>query len=201
MTAWGAEPFRGRLPDDDAVVVRRLEQAGAVMVAKTAVGALAYGEIWYGGVSRNPWNVDEGSSGSSAGSASGVAAGLFAFALGTETLGSIVMPSVRCGATGLRPTFGRVARTGAMPLCWTLDKIGPIARTVDDTALVLAAINGADPGDPASIDIPFSYAPDTSVTGAANRIFPRGSCPLECGRNSTRRHWRRSKRAEQNSCR
>ena len=164
-TAWGAEPFRDRVPDRDAAVVRKLAAAGAVMVAKTAVGAIAYGDIWYGGVSRNPWNLAEGSSGSSAGSAAGTVAGLFAFSLGTETLGSIVAPALRCGATGLRPTFGRVSRAGVMPVCWTLDKIGPICRTVEDTALVLAAIAGHDPGDPGSIDAPFAYDADAAIIG------------------------------------
>ncbi len=156
-TAWGAEPWADRVPDSDAAVVRRLAAAGAVLVAKTTVGALAYGDIWHGGVTRNPWNTAEGASGSSAGSASATAAGLVGFSLGTETLGSIVAPSLRCGTTGLRPTFGRVARTGAMPLCWTLDKIGPMCRSVTDTALVLAAINGADAADPSSIGLPFGY--------------------------------------------
>ncbi|HVY18686.1 MAG TPA: amidase [Bauldia sp.] len=165
VTGWGAEPWRDRVPQSDAVVVQRLNDAGAVMVAKTAVGALAYGDIWYGGVSRNPWNLDEGSSGSSAGSASGVAAGLFAFALGTETLGSIVAPSERCGTIGLRPTFGRVARTGVMPLSWTLDKVGAIARTVEDAALVLAAIDGDDPGDLCSIAAPLNYDAARSLDG------------------------------------
>lgn len=143
-TGWGAEPFACRAPDTDAAVVRRLAAAGAVLLGKTSVGALAYGDIWYGGRTRNPWNTEEGSTGSSAGSAAATAAGLVGFAIGTETLGSIVSPSARCGATGLRPTFGRVSRAGAMALCWSLDKIGPICRAVDDTALVLAAINGFD---------------------------------------------------------
>jgi Asp-tRNA(Asn)/Glu-tRNA(Gln) amidotransferase A subunit family amidase len=172
VTGWGAEPYRGRVPTSDAAVVRKLEAAGAVMVAKTTVGALAYGDIWYGGVTRNPWNIEEGSSGSSAGSASATVAGLVAFALGTETLGSIVAPSLRCGATGLRPTFGRVSRVGAMPLCWTLDKIGPICRAVEDTALVLAAINGHDAEDPVSIGAPFNYEATTSLKGRRLGYFP-----------------------------
>lgn len=146
-TAWGAEPYRGRVPVADATVVRLLHAAGAVLLGKLAVGALAYGDIWYGGRARNPWNIAEGASGSSAGSAAAVAAGLVGFALGTETLGSIVAPSLRCGTTGLRPTYGRVSRVGAMPLCWSLDKIGPICRAVEDTALVLQALNAADPAD------------------------------------------------------
>jgi Asp-tRNA(Asn)/Glu-tRNA(Gln) amidotransferase A subunit family amidase len=172
VTGWGAEPYRDRVPAADAAVVRKLEAAGAVIVAKTTFGALAYGDIWYGGVTRNPWNIEEGSSGSSAGSASATVAGLVAFALGTETLGSIVAPSLRCGATGLRPTFGRVSRVGAMPLCWTLDKIGPICRGVEDTALVLAAINGYDAGDPVSIGAPFNYDATASLKGRRLGYFP-----------------------------
>jgi Asp-tRNA(Asn)/Glu-tRNA(Gln) amidotransferase A subunit family amidase len=164
-TGWGAEPWRDRVPGADATVVQRLNDAGAVMVAKTSVGALAYGDIWYGGRTRNPWNTDEGSSGSSAGSGAATAAGLVGFALGTETLGSIVSPCIRNGTTGLRPTFGRVPRTGVMPLCWTLDKIGPICRGVEDTALVLAAINGHDPQDPCSIAMPFGYDAGGSIAG------------------------------------
>jgi len=157
VTGWGAEPFAGRVPETDAEVVRRLAAAGAVLLGKTSVGALAYGDIWYGGRTRNPWNTEEGSSGSSAGSACAVAAGLVGFAIGTETLGSIVSPCARCGATGLRPSFGRVSRAGAMALCWSLDKIGPICRAVDDTALVLAAINGFDAADAGSIAVPFGW--------------------------------------------
>ncbi len=171
-TRFGAEPYRRRVPKADATVVERLHKAGAVMLGKTTVGALAYGDIWYGGVTRNPWNRDEGSSGSSAGSASATAAGLVAFSLGTETLGSIVAPSLRCGTTGLRPTFGRVPRTGAMPLCWTLDKIGPICRRVEDTALVLAALLGADPADPCQIDVPFVHDPSRPVRGLRVGYFP-----------------------------
>jgi len=156
-TTWGAEPFKDRVTDRDAWVVKKLQDAGAVLVAKTSVGALAYGDIWFGGTTKNPWNIEQGSSGSSAGSASGTAAGLYAFSLGTETYGSIVSPSMRCGTTGLRPTFGRVARTGVMSLCWSLDKIGPICRSVQDTALVLAAINGSDSADASSVDEPFNY--------------------------------------------
>jgi Asp-tRNA(Asn)/Glu-tRNA(Gln) amidotransferase A subunit family amidase len=171
-TAWGAEPYRGRVPEHDATVVRRLHEAGAVMLGKTTVGALAYGDIWYGGVTRNPWNLKEGASGSSAGSGSATAGALVAFAIGTETLGSIVYPSTRCGVTGLRPTFGRVPRTGAMPLCWTLDKIGPMCRTVADTALVLAAINGADAADPFSIEAPFGADLTASVRGLTLGFYP-----------------------------
>jgi Asp-tRNA(Asn)/Glu-tRNA(Gln) amidotransferase A subunit family amidase len=157
-TGWGAEPFAHRVPETNAQVIRRLETAGAVLLGKTSVGALGYGDIWYGGQTRNPWNTQEGSRGSSAGSASATAAGLVGFAIGTETLGSIVAPCARCGATGLRPTFGRVSRSGAMALCWSLDKIGPICRSVADTALVLAAINGFDAQDNGSIAAPFGWA-------------------------------------------
>jgi Asp-tRNA(Asn)/Glu-tRNA(Gln) amidotransferase A subunit family amidase len=156
-TRWGAEPYLDRVPASDSAVVRRLAEAGAVLVAKTSLGALAYGDIWHGGRTRNPWNLEEGSSGSSAGSGSGVAAGLFGFAIGTETLGSIMSPAARCGTAGLRPTFGRVSRAGAMALCWSLDKIGPMTRFVGDTALVLEAINGPDARDPGNIAAGFSY--------------------------------------------
>ena len=149
-TTWGAEPWRDRVPSRDARVVMRLRAAGAVCVAKTAVGALAYGDIWFGGTCKNPWNPAQGSSGSSAGSASAVAAGCVPFAIGTETLGSIMSPSLRCGTTGLRPTFGRVSRDGCMALCWSWDKIGPITRHVEDSGLVLAAINGGGAGRDAS---------------------------------------------------
>ena len=149
-TTYGATPFKNRVASVDATVIQRLQKAGAVLIAKTTLGALAQGDVWFGGRTRNPWNTIEGSSGSSAGSAAGVAAGLFGFALGTETLGSIVSPCTSCGSTGLRPTFGRVPRGGAMPLCWSMDKIGPICRSVSGTAMVLKAIAGADAGDPAS---------------------------------------------------
>lgn len=157
-TTWGAEPYVDRVPDRDATVVTKLEAAGAVLVAKTTLGALAYGDIWHGGRTNNPWNPEKGSSGSSAGSASAVASGCIAFGIGTETLGSIISPSRACGSTGLRPTFGRVSRAGAMALCWSQDKIGPMARCCEDTALVLAAINGYDPRDSCSLDMPFTVA-------------------------------------------
>ncbi|MHA7871937.1 MAG: amidase [Hyphococcus sp.] len=156
-TTWGATPFKDRVPDQDADIVRKLKRAGAVLLGKTSCGAIAYGDIWYGARTRNPWNPQEGSSGSSAGSASAVAAGLCSFAIGTETLGSIVSPSERCGTTGLRPTFGRVSRAGFMALCWSLDKVGPICRTVEDTAAVLSEINGYDADDPAASRIGFAY--------------------------------------------
>ncbi len=157
VTGWGAEPFQSRVPDSDATVTKRLRAAGAVLLGKTSVGALAYNDLWYGGWTRNPWNLNEGSSGSSAGSASATAAGLCGFSIGTETLGSITSPSQRCGTTGLRPTFGRVSRAGAMALCWSLDKVGPICRSVEDTGLVLAALNGGDVQDRGSIGAPFRF--------------------------------------------
>ncbi|MFP6730456.1 MAG: amidase [Alphaproteobacteria bacterium] len=164
-TTWGAAPYRDRMPTRDAAVVRRLHDAGAVLIAKTTLGALAFGDIWFGGRTRNPWHIDEGASGSSAGSASATAAGLVGFAIGTETLGSIVSPCERCGVTGLRPTFGRVSRAGAMALSWSLDKIGPICRAVEDSALVLDTLNGYDAADPGSIDMPFAYHAGRSVKG------------------------------------
>ena len=164
-TTWGATPYKDRVPDRDAAVVRRLEEAGAVLIAKSTLGALAYGDIWFAGRTRNPWNSGEGSAGSSAGSAAAIAAALAGFAIGTETLGSIVSPCMRCGATGLRPTYGRVSRDGAMALCWSLDKIGPICRRVEDTALVLAALNGHDDADPGSVDLPFNFDATRSVRG------------------------------------
>ena len=163
VTGWGAEPFRDRVPDQDATIVTRLRAAGAVLLGKTTVGALAYNDIWYGGLTRNPWNLNEGSSGSSAGSASATAAGLCAFAIGTETLGSITSPSQRCGTTGLRPTFGRVSRAGCMALCNSLDKVGPICRSVEDTAIVLSVLNGVDGQDRSSIAAPFVFDACASV--------------------------------------
>lgn len=153
-TTWGAAPFKDQVTDFDSEVVIRLRKAGAILVAKVTLGALAMDDKWYGGQTRNPWNPEQGSSGSSAGSASSVAAGLVPFAIGTETLGSIVSPSHRCRVTGLRPTFGRVSRHGAMALSWTMDKAGPIGRTAEDCLLVLAAIHGADPQDTGSVDRP-----------------------------------------------
>jgi len=171
-TGWGAEPFQHRIPQSDAAVVTLLREAGAVLLGKTAVGALAYDNIWYGGETRNPWNLNEGSSGSSAGSASAVAAGLCGFAIGTETLGSITSPSNRCGTTGLRPTFGRVSRAGCMALCNTLDKIGPICRGVEDTAMVLAAINGSDLNDHSSVAIPFHFDVTQKIEGLRLGYIP-----------------------------
>ena len=164
-TTWGAPPFRGRIPAADAEVVRRLDDAGAVLVAKLSTGELAMDDVWFGGQTKNPWNTEQGSSGSSAGPASATAAGLVGFAIGSETLGSIVSPCARCGATGLRPTFGRVPRTGAMMLCPTLDKLGPIARSVEDTVLVLRAISGSDGADPSSIDAPLRFDAGRPLAG------------------------------------
>ncbi len=156
-TTWGAAPYKDQYIDKNATVIKRLEKAGAVLVAKLTMGALAWGDVWFGGKTRNPWNLEQGSSGSSAGSASATAAGLVAFAIGTETWGSIVSPSTRCGTTGLRPTYGRVSRAGAMALSWSMDKIGPICRTVEDCALVFNAIYGPDENDPTLYDMPFNY--------------------------------------------
>lgn len=163
-TTWGAAPFKDQILDQTATVIEKLEQAGAVLVAKLSLGALAMGDYWYEGMTRNPWNLEQGSSGSSAGSAAATVAGLVAFAIGSETHGSIVSPSMRCGATGLRPTFGRVSRTGAMTLSWSMDKIGPLCRTVEDCAIVLASIAGADGFDQAAIDAAFNYKPDMDLS-------------------------------------
>ncbi len=162
-TTWGAAPYRDQVIDRTATVIRRLDDAGAVLVAKLTLGALAWGDVWFGGKTRNPWNLEQGSSGSSAGSAAATAAGLVPFAIGTETWGSIVSPSTRCGVTGLRPTFGRVSRAGAMALSWSMDKIGPICRTVEDCAIVFDAIRGADGIDRTAVDAPFNYTPDVDL--------------------------------------
>lgn len=154
-TTWGSPLYESRVIDADAAVVEKLDAAGAILVAKLSVGELAYGDLWFGGRTRNPWKLDEGSSGSSAGSASAVAAGALPFAIGSETLGSIVSPSTVCGATGLRPTFGRVSRHGAMTVAWTMDKVGPLARSALDAALVLDAIEGEDERDASSRDAAF----------------------------------------------
>ncbi len=158
VTSWGAMPYKDQEVDVTATVVKKLDEAGAILLGKLTLGALAMGDVWYGGVTRNPWNLEQGSSGSSAGSASAVAAGLVPFAIGTETLGSIVSPSTRCGATGLRPTFGRVSRTGGMALSWSMDKVGPIARSAKDCALVFDVIRGTDQMDPTVVDAPFNYS-------------------------------------------
>jgi len=162
-TTWGAAPYKDQVIDTDATVVTRLEEAGAVLVAKLTLGALAMGDVWYGGKTRNPWNPEQGSSGSSAGPASATAAGLVGFGIGTETRGSIVSPSTRCGVSGLRPTFGRVSRHGAMALSWSMDKIGPLCRSVEDCAIVLNAICGSDNKDLSVIDMPFNWDPSIDV--------------------------------------
>ncbi|MEL7472547.1 MAG: amidase [Planctomycetota bacterium] len=164
-TTWGAAPYQRRYPETDAHVVEQLDKAGAILVAKLSLGSLAYGDQWFDGVTKNPWDpaLQQGSSGSSAGSAAATAAGLVGFSLGTETYGSIVSPCMRCGTTGLRPTFGRVGRTGAMALCWSLDKVGPITRSVEDAAIVLDAINGPDASDAASIDAPFEFDANADI--------------------------------------
>jgi Asp-tRNA(Asn)/Glu-tRNA(Gln) amidotransferase A subunit family amidase len=156
-TTWGATPFQDQMIDADATVVQRLEDAGAVLVAKLTMGELAWGDIWFGGTTKNPWNLAEGSSGSSAGPGAATAAGLAGFTIGTETWGSIISPAARCGVTGLRPSFGRVSRSGAMALSWSMDKIGPMCRSVEDCALVLQAIYGPDGQDHTVIDRPFSW--------------------------------------------
>ena len=171
-TTYGAEPYRDRIPQHDSTVVQRLNDAGAVLVAKLSLGALALNDIWFGGQTMNPWLLEEGASGSSAGPGSATAAGLVGFAIGSETGGSIVSPSMRCGVTGLRPTYGRVARTGAMTLCWSLDKLGPMARHVEDTILVLNAISGPDPGDVASLPSTLSFNADAKVAGLRVGYFP-----------------------------
>jgi len=162
-TTWGAEPFKDQVVNETATVVKKLQAAGAILLVKLSMGALAYGDIWYGGVTKNPWNLKQGSSGSSAGSASATAAGLVPFAIGTETLGSIVSPSTRCGVTGLRPSFGRVSRNGAMALSWSMDKIGPICRNALDCALVFDAIRGTDGIDPNVRDVPFNFSRNTAL--------------------------------------
>jgi Asp-tRNA(Asn)/Glu-tRNA(Gln) amidotransferase A subunit family amidase len=172
-TTYGAEPFRNRIPKDDAAVVKRLHAAGAVLVAKLSLGALALNDIWFGGQTVNPWLLEEGASGSSAGPGAATAAGLVGFSIGSETGGSIVSPSMRCGITGLRPTYGRVPRTGAMTLCWSLDKLGPMTRSVEDALLVLNAITGPDPGDLQSVPSKLDYDADASVKGLRVGYFPK----------------------------
>ena len=171
-TTWGAEPFQHRVPTTDATVTARLNDAGAVLIAKLSLGALALNDIWFGGQTMNPWLLEEGSSGSSAGPGAATAAGLVAFAIGSETGGSIVSPSMRCGVTGLRPTYGRVPRTGAMTLCWSLDKLGPMARSVEDTMLVLNAITGPDGKDVSSVPSKLDFDANAPVTGLKVGYFP-----------------------------
>lgn len=163
-TTWGAEPYKNQIFDYDASAIERMRAAGAILVAKLSMGALAMGDVWFKGTTKNPWNPKQGSSGSSAGSAAATAAGLVAFGLGTETSGSIMSPSLRCRVTGLRPTFGRVSRYGAMELCYSLDRIGPLCREAEDCALVLSALVGADPRDPSSVNRPFEYSPKLDMS-------------------------------------
>ncbi|HEX9739254.1 MAG TPA: amidase [Ignavibacteriaceae bacterium] len=162
-TTWGATPFKDQLIEEDAAIITKLEDAGAVLCAKLTMGALAWGDVWFGGMTRNPWDTTKGSSGSSAGSASSVSAGLLPFAIGTETWGSIVSPSTVCGTTGLRPSYGRVSRTGAMALSWSMDKIGPICRSAEDLAIVFNAIYGPDGIDQTLYDVPFNYTPEINL--------------------------------------
>ena len=171
-TTWGAEPYRNRVPTQDGAVVKRLRDAGAVLVAKLSLGALALNDIWFGGQTMNPWLLDEGASGSSAGPGAATGAGLVGFAIGSETGGSIVSPSMRCGVTGLRPTYGRVPRTGAMTLCWSLDKLGPMTRGVEDGLLVLQAISGPDAGDLDSVPCHLDYDSAAPVAGLRVGYFP-----------------------------
>jgi Asp-tRNA(Asn)/Glu-tRNA(Gln) amidotransferase A subunit family amidase len=171
-TTYGAEPFRNRIPNEDSAVVKRLQEAGAVLVAKLSMGALALNDIWFGGQTMNPWLLEEGSSGSSAGPGAATAAGLVGFAIGSETDGSIVSPSMRCGITGLRPTYGRVPRTGAMTLCWSLDKLGPMTRSVGDAMLVLRALSGPDAGDLSSVPSKLDFDSSANVQGLRVGYFP-----------------------------
>ncbi len=171
-TTWGAEPYRNRIPTTDAAVVKRLHDAGAVLLAKLSLGALALNDVWFGGQTMNPWLPEEGSSGSSAGPGAATAAGLVGFSIGSETGGSIVSPSMRCGLTGLRPTYGRVGRTGAMTLCWSLDKLGPMTRGVEDAMLVLSAISGRDSGDVASVPSHLDFNAGESVQGLRVGYIP-----------------------------
>ncbi|MDZ7659784.1 amidase [Fodinibius sp.] len=163
-TTWGATPYKNQVRDETATVAKKLEEAGAVLIAKTTLGALAYGDVWFGGKTKNPWNLEQGSSGSSAGSAAGTSAGLFPFGIGTETWGSLISPSNRTGTTALRPTFGRVSRFGAMALSWSMDKVGPLTRSVEDAAIVFDAIHGPDGKDQTLFDLPFNYQPNVDIS-------------------------------------
>ncbi len=171
-TTYGADPLRNRVPTTDAAVVKRLHDAGAVLIAKLSLGALALNDVWFGGQTMNPWLLEEGASGSSAGPGAATAAGLVGFSIGSETGGSIISPSMRCGVTGLRPTYGRVPRTGAMTLCWSLDKLGPMTRSVEDAMLVLQAISGPDAGDVASVPSRLDFDAGASVQGLRVGYFP-----------------------------
>lgn len=180
-TAWGSGPHRGQRFDYDCAVVERLTEAGAVCCAKTSLGSLAMGDVWYAGRTKNPWNPEQGSSGSSAGSSSCMAAGLVPFTIGTETQGSIMSPSHRCRVTGLRPTFGRVSRYGAMALSWSMDKAGPICRTAEDCMLVLSAISGADERDPGSVDRPLLWSPEIDVSSLKIGVLQSGENAVDYG--------------------
>ena len=172
-TTYGAEPYRNRIPDTNGAVAERLEKAGAVLVAKLSLGALALNDIWFGGQTNNPWLPEEGSSGSSAGPGAATASGCVPFAIASETGGSIIGPAMRNGVTGLRPTFGKVPRTGAMTLCWSLDKLGPMARYVEDTLIVLKEISGPDPGDPASVASYLDFDAQAPIAGLKVGYFKR----------------------------
>jgi len=189
-TTWGAKPYEDQIADHDSTTVERLREAGAVLLAKLTTGELAVGDLWFGGRTRNPWNPETGSSGSSAGPAAAVAAGLAGFAVGTETGGSIVSPASTCGVVGLRPTYGRVSRHGVMTLRWTLDKIGPLARTVEDCALVLSAIYGPDGRDETVADVPFAWQAGTDLKGARlGYIKPEFESPPENASTEERARW------------
>ncbi|MGV3657962.1 MAG: amidase, partial [Chitinophagaceae bacterium] len=162
-TTWGTTPYKDQVIDENAFVYEQLTKAGAVLVAKLSLGALAFNDLWFGGRTNNPWNLRQGSSGSSAGSAAATAAGLLPFAIGTETYGSIISPSTRTGSTGLRPSFGAISRSGAMVLSWSLDKAGPICRSAEDCAIVFAAIKGTDGEDPSAVDYAFNYNPKKDI--------------------------------------
>ena len=172
-TTWGAEPYKEQVLDETATVVKRLDAAGASLVAKLTLGALAWGDVWYGGTTKNPWDTEQGSSGSSAGPAAAVAAGLVPFSIGSETWGSIVSPATRCGVTGLRPTFGRVSRHGAMSLSWSMDKLGPLAHSAEDCALVFRSLHGSDGMDPTAIDRSFEWPSKKSVSSMKVGFDPR----------------------------
>jgi Asp-tRNA(Asn)/Glu-tRNA(Gln) amidotransferase A subunit family amidase len=163
-TTWGAAPFKDQVIDETATVVKKLEEAGGVLIAKLTLGALAWGDVWFGGVTKNPWDLNQGSSGSSAGSASATTAGLVPYSIGSETWGSIVSPSTRCGTTGLRPSYGRVSRSGAMALSWSMDKLGPICRSAIDCAIVFESIHGEDEADQSLIDAAYNFDMNTSVS-------------------------------------
>ncbi|MGN6133538.1 MAG: amidase family protein [Aureliella sp.] len=178
-TTWGAAPYREQVRPVMATVAERLERAGGVLLAKVSLGALAWGDVWFGGTTRNPWNPDEGSSGSSAGTAAAVAAGLASYGIGSETLGSIVSPCVRCRVSGLRASYGRISRFGCMPLAWSFDKLGPIARRIDDLAVVFSHLIGRDGRDPSVVDRPFEWNESRSLTGLTIGTTRKKLSPLE----------------------